>query len=179
MNNEKTAFAAGVLLVGFAIFQTLGNRKNRLSMRNDDHSSSNWKRNETARIQSKYGINTDLLNTRDLSIYPEKNGDPSKSTLSKAIVAIAKGEDEFYEQSYTFRRAHNPSNGTFLPRETVVESDGIYNREIRLRDASDVNYQQHLLVNRKISKRPTLNKVHDYNVIYDNQKVAQFFGYDN
>jgi hypothetical protein len=175
MDKNKIAFTVGVLVIGFALYETVTKKKKCKNMgQPEGQSASQWKRNECAIIQSRFGINTDQIPVKDLTIYPDKNGDPHLSALSKAITALKRGQDEYYEQAETIKRQHVPCNASFIPREAIMEQDLLQNRPIRIPDASDVNYAQQLLAKGRLRKGPVVRS-HDFVPVFDNVVASTYF----
>lgn len=178
---DKSLFAIGAVALAFILFEGSEKCKSDKKLRQLSGSSSRHsrtKRNEDAVVRSIYGINPDFLLTKDLTIYPKKGGNMNKSTLSKAIDSVSIGEDEFYYQNERMKHNLQPSAGVFLNRESVIESDMVVSRQVRIPDAADVHYEQTLLARNRRVKAPMVKR-HDYVPQYNWTRSAYFDTYDS
>jgi hypothetical protein len=177
-DNSKTLFALATLVVGFGFVNQYASQKKNKEQRplsTSDDSPSRWKRNENAIYYGRFGIPVELLNYKDLSIYPEKGGRQDRSAHSKAIQSITRAQDEFYFQAQTVKNQRISSTGTFVPRDVVLENDMYVPRPVRMLEAEDVNYEQMALSKGLALKHP-LTKRHTFVPRFDNVR-ENFFDY--
>lgn len=173
-SNDQLLFTTALLVITFGVVNVMTKKA-----RGDDKNlpkklASECHREEAAKIQSRFGINCDLIPLKDLSIYPIKGGDDTKPALSKAIYSLTKGQDELWKQAEGILKQLIPSIGFFIPHNSVYENDLICNRPVRQPDASDVDYQQKLLSRNKSAKYPRVHQ-HTWVPTFTDTREARYF----
>lgn len=171
---EKTLFSILLLFFGYSILEHTRRSNKHRPLSKSSSKPSETHRNEAAIQRGKNGINLEGLNTKDLSLYPQKGGDPSKSATSKAIAAIHRAEEELAWQREALKHAHIPSLGAMIPRESVFQTDQIIPRPVRTPKEEDINYTQVLLSKRRISQKPPFNR-HTFIPNIDNEREPVYF----